>query len=71
MLIEEYFVINAKLCHECYTLNGQNISKMYAAIIILFSPLILWFYYGRTIFHTLIFVTADGYFGISLIFICP
>ena len=43
MLIEEYFVNNAKLRHVCYTLIGKKNSKMYAAIIILFSPLILWF----------------------------
>ena len=51
-------------------LMAQNkLSIMYAEILILFSPLILWFIKVliecRTIFYTLILVAADGFFGIS------
>ena len=73
---EEDFVINAKLCNDCYTLNGPNkLSKMYAALLILTSPLIVCFIKVliecRTILHTLILVAVGGYIGILLIFICP
>ena len=72
---EEDFAINANNVTYATPLMAQINFKKCMLQYLFFSPLILCFMMVRIkcrpTLHTHILVAADGFFGISLIFICP